>query len=268
MRKFEELESGLFEFRLNNILGSGVNIAFIDVGLKPNVNFEDSILEEVDFHGHRKKRRKDAWHGGSMITNALYIAPESKVSMLNISDRYFFPSRKYAIEAIKYCIDVYPKYKIISCNVLFNSKDCPDECELCKVLSIAKDIGIFVICPSGNSGTRWKKLKCPACSSDVTTVAAVLSPESAKELNEMNVIKRMYLKYTGSLAKRFGTSFSSALISGYTSLFLSKIPDLSPDEFSSLLRFKTWEGKAPSPDTKAKIHNMYSLFKELENGRS
>lgn len=257
---------GLLNFWQDGILGQNSKVAFIDTGLVPEVPFEKNVIEEIDFSLENNTRYKGAIHGSDMVGNMLVVAPCTKVAMFKVSDKYQFPNRKAVIKAIKYCMEVFPKYEIINCNALFDNSKCPEKCDLCETVKQAYETGILIVTPAGNDGMKWGKLKCPSCSGFASPVMSYETDHQREFFSKTHWIKLLYLKYTGKLSQTFGTSFSAAYQTGFASLIKTGIPDLDMKDYKQTVRSLFWRGEEPAPFDEGRgvnVLNMYEVYKLL-----
>lgn len=213
--------------------GEGICIAFIDSGLQKDVSFEQQIVEAKDFSGFNSVRDDDNWHGNAMVKAALVVSPESNVGIFKVTDKFQTPSKVATINALKYCMEVFPKYRIVNLSLSFPPDNCPDKCELCKLVAEAYQKGILVTVAAGNKGhiEGENTITCPGRAYWALTSIGTLPQFQNEYLRNMGWLKKQIWDITGKMAKSYGTSFSSAYTAGCAALVFSALPKLTADTY-------------------------------------
>lgn len=210
--------------------GQHINIAVIDTGLTRFPSFEDNIIEELNFYDSGSVRAKNFWHGEYISNAILTIAPKANICMMRVGTKYGTPEKKAAEKAIQHCINNYPKYRIINISLSFDFINCPDQCNLCKLVDDAYKKGILVIVASGNRGLIDNKLTCPATAEWPLKVQAISTVQENEEFLKMSKIKKIIQSLTGKLSKTMGTSFSAGYATGGAALIMSAFPKITADD--------------------------------------
>lgn len=219
------------------VLGQGVGVAIIDSGVNPDSELSDCTFEHLDFTGERSASGTGDEHGTAVAKIVHSIAPKAHLGNLRVIPTYTNPTREYACRALQHCIDVYPRYRIANMSIWFESSSCKtNACPLCQKVAEATERGILVVASSGNFGPAPDSITCPGYAPRALTVGASLPQTDIKWWNDLYLWRKWWLEFSGEIAKRYGTSFSTPCASGISALLISGFPNLSPDELKDTLK--------------------------------
>ncbi len=213
--------------------GEGIAVAFIDSGIEKVVSYEDNLIELRDFSPHKSVRDSNNWHGSAMVEAMHVVAPQAQLGIFKVTDELQFPSKKATIAALQYCIDSFPKYRVVNLSLSFPPDHCPDDCDLCKLVELAYRKGILVTVAAGNKGYKEGEntITCPGRASWALTSIATLPKFQIEFLENMGWLKKKIWEATGKMSKTYGTSYSSAYTAGCAALVFSAFPKLTADTY-------------------------------------
>jgi minor extracellular protease Epr len=215
--------------------GQDVNIALLDTGLTPDSKFQENVVEELNFFDKSSTRGRHFWHGESIAKSILHIAPNCNLSIMRVGSKFGVPDRKATTRALQYCIDNYPKYRLVNISLSFDFRNCPENCKLCSLVDEAHRKGILVVVAVGNRGEIDNEYTCPATAEWPLKVMAINTKEDNDKYLNMPFIKKAYLKMTGKLAKQMGTSFSAGYATGAASLIINAFPKIHADDLRFIM---------------------------------
>ena len=246
--------------------GQGIRVAVIDNGLTKDFAFEESLKEEINFTNDRILRAKQFWHGSYICKSILHLAPRAELSFMRVGSRYGTPIKSSTVDALKYCIDQFPKYRVVNISLSFNFDDCPENCELCKLVNIAYKKGILVVIAAGNRGFKDKKYACPATAEWAFKIHSVTSESENDWIESVyrNPLKRLYYQMSGKLSKRVGTSFSAGYATGSVALLQSAFPKIIADDLRFVMKDRYRHFKEIEGLHYMKVDECYKRLTELK----
>lgn len=209
--------------------GEGVNIAVIDYGFLPDLGFDMTVVEDIDFGGLGSARHGRGLHGTAVASCISLIAPHAGVGNLSVVDKKGNSDRSVIEAAIQHCIDVFPKYRIINISLSVEPNGCPNACTLCAAVQRAYEAGIYVVVAAGNTGPKADTLTCPARANWALASVATW-PKVIGDYWETHRLHRFWAtQITGAFKRSYGTSYSAGYLSGAAALHFESFPRLSAD---------------------------------------
>lgn len=213
-------EEGVIALQKRGLRGKGVTVAVVDTGVRPD-DPDMRLITQVDFTGENEQS-DPAGHGTQVAKLILQYAPEADLVSLRVVDRAGFVTRKRVIQALEYCINHYPKVRLVNASIgirrrfwLWKICTFEKQCVLCRrVTELAVYPGLIVVAAAGNLGPQDDTITCPGMSIGAYTIAALLDPN-------------FYI--SGEAARgpmRAGTSIAAARVTGRIALLLCAFPDL------------------------------------------
>lgn len=218
--------SGLWELGFH---GQGVTVAVIDTGMTPQSDFAPNIVEDLDFTGESRARDAANVHGTQVADCVHAVASQASIANLRVVPAKSVFTRESVIRAIRHCIEVYPKYRVLNISLSFNPAGCPDQCALCQAVDQAYAKGMLVVVAAGNTGPKPDTLTCPARARWAIANVATWTRAEAEYWEEHWMRRMWYTHVTGDMGKRYGTSFSAGYTSGAAALLFSAFPELDAD---------------------------------------
>lgn len=233
-----DLESGYSRLWARGIVGRGVSVAVLDTGVEPVGELRDYIAATRDFTGEGYVGRDGEQSHGTAIAAIVHaVAPEARILGLKVLPSGRRARRQDSVAALQYCVERLPRGSVVvlalsfpATRFLFWGIHQPDQCLLCKAVDSAVVAGLHVVVASGNEGSRG--ITCPATAERAVTVGASQTPAQADWWKSVSPFRLWWLKQTGWLGKRFGTSFSAAYVAGGIALVVSAVPDLTERDLS------------------------------------
>ena len=228
-----------------------IGVAIIDSGFNENFSkyFNNEIIKfdatgennTADSTGHGTQMAMLIGSNSNIKSSIYGVNPNVQLYSIRVNNRIGLTTSEYLHNALEYC-------KTIDISILnmslggatYNSIIMNDIKEL-------KDNGVFVICASGDKNTNFLY---PADYEDTYCVIAQNKDGSVYELaNTTSRINKVPIVVPGCdidvfitgdtgekfLTTRSGSSFATAIFSGYLSLYLSK-NDVSPLKFDEILK--------------------------------
>lgn len=213
------------------INGQGVSIALLDTGVNVQTHYDKMIEADRDFTGENHPRVKSYSHGNTVGACIHMIAPGANIQNLKVVLENGEMRKEHVVKAIQYCIEQFPKIRIINISLSFEQHEHDENCELCQAVGEAYRKGILVIAAAGNRGPEPNTLTCPALNRWCLASIATGTKDEIEWLKNMPWYKKAWYQHiTGELAKMYGTSFSAGYLSGEAALMFSAFPKLHCDD--------------------------------------
>ncbi len=218
------------------INGQGITIALLDSGVSSHYQAPVPIIENIDFTNEHDAKNHILAHGTQMAVSIHTIAPGATIANLKVIPYRSNPNRQTIQRAIDFCIEHYPKIRIINLSVWFEPAGCTEsKCSLCNKVDEAVESGLVVVIASGNLGPKVAAT-CPALARKALSCAAIWSKEIGEWWENLSRVKKWWWEISGKFGERFGTSFSAAYTSGCIALLLSGIPQATPDSIDKAIK--------------------------------
>lgn len=245
--------------------GQDVGVAFIDSGVVEDPSFKEQIIETKDFSGHHDVYNDNNWHGSSMVEAMLVVAPKAKLGVFKVTDKHQFPSKNAVMQALQYCLDVYPKYRVINMSLSFAPNNCPDHCELCQLVDQAYAKGLLITVAAGNKGYKegQNTITCPGRARWALTSIATLPKFQNDYLDKRCWLQKTVMQISGKMSRTYGTSFSSAYSAGYAALIFSAFPKLTADTYRYFALQVSHEIRKQGRET-LKVDDVYNKLENIK----
>lgn len=245
--------------------GKGVGVALLDTGIYPHIDFKNRIWAFSDFVSYKYRPYDDNGHGthvagilagdgSASLGKYKGVAPGCGITALKVLDRYGNGSRENVLQAFRWILENFRKYRIrivnISVGTTYRTKSEQDI--LIQGVEKLWDEGLIVVAAAGNQGPEPGSVTAPGCSKKVITVGSsdMLSGKSAVSgrgptfecvckpdlVAPGNKIISCAAGTKGSYGVKSGTSMSTPLISGAAALMLEKNPYLTNVEIKMMLK--------------------------------
>lgn len=212
-----------------DLSGAGVSVAVLDSGITPDSEFSDNVIEDIDFTGEDRPRHKSYWHGTQVCQCIHWVAENANIGNLRVVPSHSALTRDNVIQALDYCISVYPKYRIVNISLSFIPDGCPDNCPLCNKINEAYVKGMMIVVAAGNRGPKPNTITCPALAHWALRNYATLT-QSDIDYWKRHWLKRLWeVHITGRFGKDYGTSYSAGYTSGSVALIFSGFPKVDAD---------------------------------------
>ena len=248
--------------------GDGVNIAVIDTGISPHLDFcsfENRILHFEDFIGEKKEPYDDNGHGtfvsGVLCGNGFLsgkkfcgVAPKSKIIMCKALDEKGETGSLTILKAMQWIFDNRKRYNIRVVCMSLGSQPLESGDPLMQGAEVLWNSGVIVVAAAGNSGPESMTIKSPGASGKIITVGA-LDDGRDTEKRDFKVARfssrgptnRFYKpdclasgvnivctsKSDDLYTNMSGTSVSTPIVAGSCALLLEREPNLSPNQVKS-----------------------------------
>lgn len=243
--------------------GEGVNIAFIDTGICPHLDFifpQNRILEFIDLIDNKTIPYDDNGHGsfvasvcagsGKSYNNRFSgIAPQSKIIMIKALDKNGETDSNKILDAMEYIYDNRKRLNIKIVCMSFGADDLGFNDPLKKGALALWNSGVVIVAAAGNSGPENNTIKSPGTNRKIITVGGLDSSDknnlkvadfssrgpvekyfkpdliapSVNIIGANNIVKNPYTKMSG-------TSVATPIIAGLSAIILQKFPHLTPDQ--------------------------------------
>ena len=183
----------------NNLSGKGINIAFIDTGISPHIDFcvgQERIVYFKDFVNEKERCYDDNGHGtfvagvccgSGALSGGKFsgVAPQSNIIALKALSQKGEAGADRILDAMQWVYDNHKKYNIRVVCMSFGSEPLGYNDP---IMSGAEELwkkGIVVVAAAGNSGPEFQTIKSPGVSSRIITVGGFDDNRlSADEFNE------------------------------------------------------------------------------------
>lgn len=209
--------------------GKGVAVAVLDTGMTPNPRFTNRIAYDQDFTGEELPRHRSYRHGTRVAESVLHIAPEATIGNCKVMPTEGKLTRETVVRALRHCIDVFPRYKVVNISLSFVPRGCPDDCELCATVDDAYRNGLLVVAAAGNEGPAVGTLTCPALSLWCVKTVATWRRQEEEWWEGLPRYKQWWKQICGEFGERFGTSYSAGYASGAAAVLFSAFPRVDAD---------------------------------------
>ncbi len=219
------------------IEGEGITAAVIDTGINHIPDLEKSIVVDKDFTGENNPIGLQNSHATAIAKGIHIMAPKAAIANLKVLSEQKDPDRDTVCQAIQFCIEQYPQYKIINLSLYFLPEGCCEikRCVLCSKVNEAAKKGIVVVAAAGNLGPKPGTITCPGLADCAIPVVSTWTKEEAKWWEDTSNIKKWWVQATGEFGKSFGTSYSAAWVSGGIALLLSSFKEAYPREIKQAI---------------------------------
>lgn len=251
----------------NRFFGRGVNVAFIDTGIYPHLDFifpQNRIIKFVDLLNKKTFPYDDNGHGtfvasicagsGKRFGNKYSgVAPEAKIIMIKALDKNGETDSNKILEAMEY---IYKNKKKLNIGVVcmsFGADDLGINDPLKRGAMKLWESGIVVVVAGGNSGPENSTIKSPGTNKKIITVGG-LDATNIEELKVADFSSRgpvdSFFKpdliapsvdLIGANNKKFpyikmsGTSVATPFVAGICAIIREKFPHYSPDKIKYFL---------------------------------
>lgn len=246
--------------------GQGVNVAVLDSGIYPHIDFDNRIIAFKDFINNRTKMYDDNGHGTHVagviagsgrasLGRIKGVAPKAGIVAVKVLSADGTGNSVDAMNGIQWILDNRDRYKIRIVNIsIGTAADDEDNEESVFVKAVERlwDEGIVVVAAAGNNGPDKGSVTAPGISRKVITVGSVgemtakgkfgrikkyysghgptreciMKPEIVADGSRIMSCGIMRDGYTA----KSGTSMAVAYISGMIALLLQKYPDMQPKD--------------------------------------
>lgn len=250
--------------------GEGINIAVLDTGIYPHVDFSNRIINFVDFVKERSECYDDNGHGthisgilagdGTVSSGRITgIAKAARLHVLKVLDRKGSGKTKDVLKALSWVQANYKTFdiRLLNFSVGFlpeaNKKD---EKIILEMLEAIWDSGVAIVAAAGNNGPERGTITAPGIMPKVITVGAfddcvgkgLKNGYSGKGPTNDCIVKPEVLapgsfifstaNNKNSYVYKSGTSMATPVVCGALALALSCEKTLAPAELKLLL-YKT-----------------------------
>ena len=254
--------------------GSGVNVAIIDTGISPNLDFcsfKNRILTFVDFVNEKTEPYDDNGHGtfvaGTLAGNGFLsgkkycgVAPNSNLVICKTLDANGECNSLKILEAMQWVYNNRKKYNIKVVCMSFGSSPLESGDPLMMGAESLWNEGIVVVAAAGNSGPNSMTIKSPGISGKIITVGAL---DDGRQIGKIDPQKFCVANFSSRgpampfykpdciacgvdvtsvsfdnkkmYTQMSGTSVATPIVAGSCALLLQKFPNLTPFEVKSKL---------------------------------
>lgn len=263
------------KFYSENIFGKGINVAIIDTGISPHIDFllpNNRIMHFVDFVNKESHFYDDNGHGtfitGLVASNGLAsgkkysgIAPLCNIFSLKALDKDGQSTSVEMLEAMQWIFDNKEKFNIDVVCMSFGAIPTSKYDPLMKGAEKLWDYGLTVVAAAGNSGPDKNTIKSPGISRKIITVGSFDDHRNEEEEFENAnfsiadfssrgpafeffkpdlVVSGVNLVSCGNketYTKMSGTSVSAPLVAGICALLIEKYKrKINPNQIKTLLQ--------------------------------
>lgn len=257
----------------SKLTGDGINIAFIDTGIKPHLDFllgRNRLVYFKDFVNGRQKAYDDNGHGtfvsgvcsgsGALSGGKLSgIAPHSKILSLKALNGDGEASADRILDAMEWVYINHTTFDIKVVCMSFGSEPLGYNDPIMSGAEALWRSGVVVVAAAGNSGPEFQTIKSPGVSGQIITVGG-FDDNRFDEINfKEDFFEIAQFSSRGPAFKRYkpdviapsvditscginknyttlsGTSVATPMIAGLVALMLEREPDLRPDEIKRKL---------------------------------
>ena len=248
--------------------GRGVNIAFIDTGISPHMDFvigKDRILFFKDFISGKTEPFDDNGHGtfvsgvcagSGALSGGKFsgIAPQAGIVSLKALNGLGEASADKILDAMEWVYENHAEYGVRVVCMSFGSEPLGYSDPIMSGAEALWRSGVVVVAAAGNSGPEYQTIKSPGVSSRIITVGGFddnrLDNESFNsdffEIAKFSSRGPAFARYKPDLVapsvdiiscglkKSYtslsGTSVATPMVAGMAALMLEAEPQLSPDQ--------------------------------------
>lgn len=194
-----------------------------------------------------------------MVARLIHLAaPMAAIANFKVLPAQQKPRQSYVIKAIRHCMREFPQYRVVNVSLSFPPGWGPfrcregHRCKLCIAVNEAAESGLHVVVAAGNEGPHLNTITCPGNAEGALTVAATLTKKASEWWDSKAWFRRWWLKQSGWFGRHFGTSYSTAYVSGGIALIFAALSDARPQELRQCIRevgyrspgMQTWEAGA------------------------
>jgi serine protease AprX len=236
---FRQLDAslGISPLWEQGVFGFGVTVAVLDTGISVDCPFSSQVRERYDQKCRPTSEEPSGPHGTKIAACINLVAPKADLLSFSVFPGDTWPGllfnrmvRDAVVNALNFCIDSYPRIRIVNLSLAVPRGSlfpCSPEhpCKMCAAVNRASDCGILVIVAAGNTGPKEDTIECPGLTRGAFTVGATLSQQ-----------KNQQALMDANASQRYGTSFSSAYVSGGIALLLSRYPNATRYQVQQALR--------------------------------
>ena len=257
----------------SNLSGVGVNVAVIDTGISPHLDFmlgEKRIKKWVDFVGNKKYPYDDNGHG-SFVSGVLAgsgaesvfkfsgVAPRSNIFALKALDKNGESGSDTILNAMEWIYDNHVRDNIKVVCMSFGSEPLGIKDPIMAGAEALWDDGVIVVSAAGNSGPEFQTIRSPGVSPKIITVGG-LNDNRIDELSfnsdyfevadfssrgpAFNRIKPDVIapavdikscSKNGGYTMLSGTSVATPMVAGMMCLLCEKHKDMNPERAKRIL---------------------------------
>lgn len=177
----------LNDFYSQNIMGQGINIAVIDTGIAPHIDFLfplKRIKYFKDFINFKPSIYDDNGHGttvcGILCGNGIKsakkhsgIAPKANLIVLKCLNQNGQTNTMEMLNCLQWVYDNKSKFQIDIVCMSFGANPLSQNDPLIKGAETLWDYGITVVAAAGNSGPQYESIKSPGSSHKIITVGSI-----------------------------------------------------------------------------------------------
>ncbi len=257
----------------SKLTGEGVNIAFIDTGIKPHLDFllgRNRLVYFKDFVNGRQKAYDDNGHGtfvsgvcsgsGALSGGKLSgVAPHSKIISLKALNGDGEASADRILDAMEWVYNNHSELDIKIVCMSFGSEPLGYNDPIMSGAEALWRSGVVVVAAAGNSGPEFQTIKSPGVSGQIITVGGF----DDNRFDEINFNEDFFeiaqFSSRGPAFKRYkpdviapsvditscginknyttlsGTSVATPMIAGLAALMYQREPSLKPDDIKRKL---------------------------------
>lgn len=245
--------------------GRGINVAVIDTGVKPHLDFtmpQNRLVRFEDFISGASMPYDDNGHGtavsgillgNGLVSHGVYCgaAPKAGLISLKAMNKKGEGSAFHILEAMQWIFDNREKYAIKVACMSFGTEPLEENDPLVLGAEALWRSGVVVVASAGNSGPKTDTVTSPGICPEIITVGAAgfrekkaYVPDFSSRGREDDVIKPELIApgvdiNCCSNADHYmilsGTSMAAPVVAGYCADILSVHPEYTPDKVKEIL---------------------------------